>query len=155
MRTFIDQSRDTTSGPCHPKTRRSVGDSDRGESSLDVRLGHHPERHLPLAGSGLEHPCRLAGDPERREDRAVRVVDVGESQAMTVDEVVDFRLRAVPTDPNDGDLSGPFLAGRLDRGGFTVAGDSIRRPKPKGHRGADVSGPQVAGWCSRCRTDGD
>ena len=113
----------------------SVGGDESSHSGLDLGLGHRPERHLPLTRCRLEHPGGLAGHTEGGENRPVGVVNVGESQAVAADEVVDFGAGAVPADTNDLDFAGPLLADRLDRVGFTVAGDSIRCPEPEGHRG--------------------
>ena len=122
----------------------SVGGDDRSDPGLDVCFRQRAECDVALARGRLEYPGGLAGHTEGGENRPVGVVNVGESQAVAADEVVDFGAGAVPADTNDLDLAGPFLADRLDRVGFTVAGDSIWRPEPEGHRGPCVAGTEVS-----------
>jgi len=102
------------------------------EVRVDLDLRHRTEDDLAFALRGLKDPCGLARNTEIGENRTVGVADVGERQAVTVNKTFDLVLGAVPADADDRDLARPFLACRLDRGGFTVAGDSIRRPEPEG-----------------------
>lgn len=130
-------------------TPDSVGGDECSDPGLDIRFRQRAECGVALARGRLEHPGGLAGHAEGGENRPVGVVNVGESQAVAADEVVDFGAGAVPADTNDLDLAGPLLADRLDRVGFTVAGDSIRCPEPEGHRGPCVAGTEVSVRCGR------
>ncbi len=103
----------------------------------EIGFAHRTEGNLAVTVGVLEHPGGLAGHPEPREDRPVGVAHVLEGQAVSIDELVDFVLRAVPTDADNANLSGPLFACRLDRGGFSVAGASIRCPEPEGDGLAD------------------
>ena len=103
----------------------------------EIGFAHRAEGNLAVTVGGLEHPGGLARHPEPREDRPVGVAHVLEGQTVSIDEFVDLVLRAVPTDADDTNLSGPLFACRLDRGGFSVAGASIRCPEPKGDGLAD------------------
>lgn len=113
------------------------------ETGLDFGPRGGPDHNFTIPRRVLEHPRGLAGDPKRGKNRAIGIADVGEGQAVTRNEPVDLVLCAVPADSDDLDLSGPFLADRLDRGGFTVAGASIRRPEPEGDRRTVVAGTKV------------
>ena len=119
------------------------------QATVEFGGGQLAEGQFALTGGILEHPSRLPRDPESGEDRPVSVADVGERQSMVVDEVVDFGLRAVPADSDDGDFSGPLLADRLDRGGCTITCDSIRCPEPEGHGCANVTRAEITCGCGR------
>jgi len=54
---------------------------------------------------------------------------------VLADEPVERRIIAVPGNTDELHLAGVLLAGRLDRGGFVVAGASSGRPEPQRHRG--------------------
>ena len=114
-----------------------------GQTSFNLGSGRGTNHNFTIPRGVLKHPRGLPGNPERGENRAVGVVNIGEGQAVTGNEVIDVPGRSVPADPNDLHLAGPFLADRLDRGGFTVARASIRRPEPKGNGRAVVPRPEV------------
>ena len=62
---------------------------------------------------------------------------------MASDELINFTLRAIPRNTNDVDLAGPFFADLLDRGGFKIAGASIRSPKPKSRGRTNKCGAEI------------
>jgi hypothetical protein len=73
----------------------------------------------------------LEGDIEPGEDVARVVVDLREVEAVLVDEALVRLLRAGPRDADEVDLVLVLDACRLDRGGFTIARASSRRPEPE------------------------
>lgn len=102
------------------------------------RLVIHRAQHLgDISVCADEHEGRLTRDAEMGEHCPVFVVDLRKGQRMAVDELLEGALVAGPGDAVDVDLSGPLLACRFDRRGFTIAGDSSRRPEPEGDRLAD------------------
>ena len=60
---------------------------------------------------------------------------------MAIDEVLEGRFVTGPGDAVEVDLAGPLFARRFDRRGFTVAGDSSRRPEPERDRPTGNGGP--------------
>jgi hypothetical protein len=68
--------------------------------------------------------CWLEGDVEAGKDITRVVVDLGECQAVLVNEALVRLFRAGPCDANEVDLVLVLDACRLDRGGFTVTGAS-------------------------------
>ena len=156
---IIDQSGDTSFNRRFPGSHLEPGEGqesagDSGETTRDFGSRGGPEHKFTRSVGRLENPCWLARNAERGENRPVGVSNVGKGQTVARDETINFVLGAVPANPDNLNLSGPLLTGHLDRGGFTVAGASIRRPEPEGNRCPVVSRPKVTRWRhrrSRCR----
>ena len=71
-----------------------------------------------------DHHRRLERHVEALEHVARVVLDLGEGQAVLVDEALVAVVVAGPCDADEVDLVTEFLCCRLDRGGFCVAGGS-------------------------------
>ncbi len=93
----------------------------------------------------LKDPGRLGGHTEAGEDRSIGVENVRERQAVTLHELINLRLIPLPGNADHGDFAGPLGCDLLDRGGFEVAGASIRGPEPEGHGLAEVGRAEVGG----------
>jgi len=92
------------------------------------------EHGLDFAVAIDQHQGGLGWDVEAVVDNARVVADLGKRQIVAVDEVLERRFISGPGDAVEVDLVGPLLAGRFDRRGFTVAGNSSRRPEPERDR---------------------
>ena len=90
-----------------------------------------PSSVCDLAGGVDDDEGRLGGDAEALVDSAGVVAQLRERQTVAVDERLELVVGAGPGDADEVDLTRPPLRGRLDRGGFPVAGRSIRRPEPQ------------------------
>jgi len=71
-------------------SQRSAAAHQIGEAPFDLGLGGGADDDVTNSVGILEHPCWLAGDPERGENRAVSVVDIRERQCVTSNKVIDF-----------------------------------------------------------------
>ena len=71
-------------------SQRSAAAHQIGEAPFDLGLGGGADDDVTNSFGILKHPCRLARNPERGENRAVGVVDIRERQCVTSDKVIDF-----------------------------------------------------------------
>lgn len=96
------------------------------------------QRFVDRSGHGLDTPVgpddnegRLIGDAETGVHLTGIVADLGERQAMPIDEVLERVVAAGPGDADEVGGSGELSGDLLDRGGFTIADASSGRPEPQ------------------------
>jgi hypothetical protein len=113
------------------RTKTNWSGGEFAEHAIEVVGLDGAQELLHGAVGGDDGHRRLVGHAESAEHFAWVVTDLRERQPVTLDEVVERIVAADPGDADEVGLTRPAFACLLDRGGFTIAGASTRRPEPE------------------------